>query len=355
MTRDANGAQRSGAASLTIILAQPRRNYAPARGYFTYSFFVPRTPARRQQRMIGARPGGGHWPGSPVPIGSGGGTANRLKSMGSVVLFCAASHDASAGVAACMCVRMIENHRTTEPFVRNGINLPFLTDGAVLARFSRSGGYKQWGGYSPAVASRPSSADQGLDGGTAPRKFRAQVQLAAVAGRPIEADAIADRNGGKLPFFGASDGRVGMAALEWCGKSEAHQRLAPSLRQPAGLAASVDLVDLPPPGVDAVGTPPTPPSGPRFVPLSQAQPIFSISSHLQIRRAQVGGLERQGRLTSSREMGSGVSVLSLADRGQRDGAVMIEQQQRVGVQGAVLSWGRSRETTTLWGGLHGVN
>lgn len=362
MTRGASGAQRSGAAPLIIILAQPDGNYALACRYFGYSFFVPRTPARWQLGMIGARSGGGWWPGSPVPNGSGGRTAKRLKSMGSVVLFCAASHDASAGVAARTCVRYPQNHRTTEPFVRNGRNQPFLSGRSVLVRFCGSGTHKQWGGYSLAIVASCSiavasadGADQGLDTGTAPRNFWRRARLAAVAGQPIGADAIARGNGGKPPFFGVSNGRVGTGALECGQKSEASQRLAPSLRQPAGLVASVALVDLPPRGVGATGTPPTPPSAAPFVPLSQAQPIFSISSHLQIRGAQAGGLDRQGRLTSNREMGSGVSVLSLADRGQREGAVMSERQRWVGVQGAVLSWGRSRETTTLWGGLHGVN
>lgn len=361
-THAARAAQRPGAAASIIIFAQPRENYALLGEYFATSFFVPRTPARWFRKRLWAGRSGGSSSGSPVPIGSGGRTANALILRGSVVLFCGPSRDARAGTAARVCVKEPQNHRTTEPLIRKEGNLPFPADEAVLRRFYGSRANKEWGGYclrSIAGASRPLP---GLDGGTGGAKFWAGARLAAGGGRAIGADlgqlGRVNGNGGFLQFFDAVSGRVGMASLERRRIVAADQRFAARRIQPAGLRAAaagsrgLDLAEAT--GVDRAGQGGTPPSPAPSIPLPKAQPIFGVSAAFRIRCAHRAAMVRNGSSVSNLPTGSGDEGFRLASRVERKGAAAIEHQTRVGENGMFPGRGRSR-ATLLCTGAWGVN
>lgn len=375
MTRAANGAQRSGAAALIIIFARRHEDYALPVFYFPSSFFVAQTPARRYQGRIGA---GWGLPGSTVLHGPGGRTAKHLKSNGSTVLFRTLTRDACAGMCAHACVRDYQNRRTQNWTYKTTVIqwfngsvsvLPFSVGSETApqavddARFSGSAGNKQWGGYCLSTFAEPSSAYPGLNGGTAARNFWGRARLAGAAGGAIGAGGGAagrvGKNGGFLPFFEGSAGRVGMAVSERLEKTVLGQCFVAPCRQPARLSAAsawgVQAARRTPRG-GAVGrqggTPPTPRA--TFIrPL--AQPIFRVSSRFQIRwDAQAYAATGSGRLSSSAKTGSGVSILILAALTKGAEAAKSEWAGRVGEDRMVLGWGRSR-TSTLWGEVPHVN
>ena len=350
-THAARAAQRPGAAAFIMIFPHPREIYALPRDYFASSFFVPRTPARRLRRILWA---GGRWrsrPGSAVPHGSGGRTSNPLERRGSAVLFYSALRDARAGMAARVCARAARNHRTIEPLARRRGNQPFLTGAAVLARFRRSGANKQWGGYAALGCASSFGSLQGLNGGSAGGKFWRRVRLAgAIGGAAGEIGGVGE-SGGFLPFFERASGAVGMRLLERAGKGEADQRLAARRIQPAGLGA---IGGLGTPGVAPAGRGGTPPSRAAFCHLPQAQPIFGVSSRLQIRSAIRPGMVRDGRSSLSLPTGSGVEGLSWPLAAARGRAGMSGCQMRVGEDGVSLGRGRSR-CAVLCGEGQGVN
>lgn len=360
-TRVASGAQRSGAATHSFIYLARRQEYCATLAHdFAYSFFVPRTPARwPQQRLWGGQPRGSNGPGGAVlwfRSGQGGRTANPLENRGSVVLFCGPTRDARTCTAAHACRDHRQNHRTIEPQNENGRNQPLSSVDAVLSRFCRSASNKIEGGYCPAASALAPSADQGLFAGSAGGKFWRQMRLAAVAAGPIGAGAqlrgASGRNGGFLRVSVPPIGRVGTAMSE---------RIAQSGGLPCFFGVRRKLLRLSPaaastpPGVGAVRQGGTPPSAPRPVSRSYAQPVFRVSADLRIRWILTDVMDRDGRVSCWTGMGSGVRILAGASGDRGEGALDRGRQHRVGVQEMVLGWGRNRETSTLWGGLQRVN
>ncbi len=356
MTRAARHAQRAGAAALHLIYAPARRDLAMPRQYLRSTSFLAPAPARWGLGILWAGAGGSTWPGSPVPHGPGGGTANALINMGSAVLFCGPSRDARTGVAARVCARMCQNRRTIEPQNGNGRNQPFLEPLAVLSRFHGSGANILLGRYSAAPCPIAGRSHPGLIGGGGGRKFRGRVRVGGLVDRPavdrIALDQAVGGNGGFLRFFGGASGRVGMGMSEREGKSVADQRLAAVVQKPAGLASDA-------PGGRSIAVaawaPPTPPSRHAPFPLMLAQTFFPISIGLPVRGTMGQRQDRDGRQAGSTEMGSGergfpvcrstsLGAADRADAGARvgDGGVPVPAPMRRGPQG-------------LWAGARHVN
>jgi len=375
MTRMANGAQRSGAAMLSLVFTQPREDYEHASRILSSFFFcVSPTPARWLQGHLGARWPGGQSPGSVVLHGTGGRTAKHLKSNGSVVLFRNLTRDAHADACAHTRIREGLKLRTSEPdliievlerftgsvtvlrwFCQNRSAAPVGTFASDVSGLAFADTNKISGGYAVRRIAASTGADLGLDGAAARANFRAQVRGAAGLAASIEVGGAAGKNGRNQPFFGAADGRVGMPMLE-CGQETAENRASHhGLRKPARLAGHRLAGQLAPRGGGADREGGTPPTGPRLSLRPCAQPIFWISTDLETRRSTTSVADRDSRLSSKPEMGSGVCDLPPASDDRGACALNRGQQRRVGEQRAVLSWGRSRERSTLWGGLHRVN
>lgn len=375
MTRAANGAQRSGAAALIIIFALRHEDCAQRICYFPSSFFVAFTPARRYQGRIGAGEGS---PGSTVLYGPGGRTAKHLKFNGSAVLFRTLTRDARADMQARARVREYQNHRTQNWNNKSKVIQQF--DGSVpvlwlasgsdasrqptgTPRFFRFCGNKQWGGYCLTAFAGSSSAYPGLNGGSAARNFRGWARLAAGGGAVADGDrgplGRSGKNGGFPPFFEGAAGRVGMAVSECRNKTAEIRHFKAPPMQLARLWAARGGAAWPAPltprgGVASRqgGTPPKPRAR-SLRPL--AQPIFWVSSQLQIRRdVQADAVTVDGRLSSSAKTGSGVSILILAALTGASEAAKSEWAGWVGEDRLVLGWGRSR-TSTLWGEVVHVN
>jgi len=375
MTRTANGAQRSGAAVLTLVFTRSREDYRLPVDYFASSFFcVAPTPARWLRKQLRAGWPGGSPPGSLVLYGPGGRTAKRLKSNGSAVLFRTLTRDACAGVCGRTRIENLQNHRTPEPEVKTYVSKWVIGSEAVLSRFCGSASFaraerkasvlnglggvgpnKEWGGYSPRRVAGRIGAYPGLDTGAGPRNFRRQARAAGAIGVGGGVGQAAGGNGGNPPFFEVAAGRVGTSMLECRAETTVFCGLRGGVHQPAGLAA-VDLGGAPtPPGGDAGCQGGTPPSRPRDLSRPLAQPIFWVSGASRIRRAPSGRVDRDGPVSLKPETGSGVGDLGRLSAAGRASAVEWERQQRVGVQGAILSRGRSRKPATLWGGETRVN
>lgn len=375
MTRTANGAQRSGAAVLTLVFTRAREDYGLPRDYFVSSFFcVAPTPARWLRKQMRAGWPGGSPPGSLVLYGPGERTTKRLKYIGSVVLFRRLTRDACADVCGRTRIENHQNHRTPEPEVKTYCIECVIGSLAVLTRFCGSapiapangkasvlnglavvGANKEWGGYSPRRFAARSGAYSGLDAGAGPRNFRRQARAAGAIGLGDDVAQAASGNGGNLPFFGRATGRVGMQMLERRAETAVFCGLRVVLHQPAGLAAVGLGGALTPPGGDAGRQGGTPPSRPRALSRPFAQPIFWVSAALQIRRAPSVNVDLDRPVNSKPETGSGVPDLRRLSGRRRANAIEAGQQQRVRVQGAILSRGRSRKLATLWGGPRGVN
>ena len=383
MTRMANGAQRSGAAMLSLVFTQPREDYVHASRLLSPIFFcVSPTPARWLLQGLWAQWSGGASPGSVVLHGTGGRTRKRLKSNGSEVLFWNLTRDAHADVRAyaCLCVRTREGLklRTSEPghFIKE---IEVVTGSElVLSRFcqNRSSGRRETfasklndlasaasikitGGYGLRPIAAWNRCASGLNAGGARGNFQRQILGAAGLAASIEVAgelrATVGKNDGFLRFFEGARGRVGTPMLE-CSQETAENRASRrGLRQPAGLAARRLADQLAPRGADAAGEGGTPPTGPRLSLRPCAQPVFRVSADLETRRSMTDGVDRDSRLSSKPKMGSGVCDLPRASDDRREDALDWGQQQRVGVQGGGPELGRSWETTTLWGGLHRVN
>ncbi len=347
MTRAASGAKRSGAAAqyssrLRVIMPLPAQ-------YFTFSFFVPRTPARRDRRWMWAGRGPVGIAGSVVLHGPGGRTANLLTGLGSVVLFYGPSRDARAEAGRRVRHEDYQNHRTTEPIEKTSHPLGVGGSAPVLSVRLVGTGNKQWGGYAPHAFAASSSADQGLDRAAARGNFSAWARPAGVEVAPIGAIGAVRGNGGFPPFSGVPIGPVGMAMLERAAGMADIRHLRGVRIQPARLA----VCDQAPRGVDAGRRGGTPPSAARLPSISQAQPIFRVSSDLRFRwsvPAVAGRRECWGAKT-----GSGVLGLFLLDQARRAKAALGRLIGWVGVQEEVRSWGREPEAATLWGRLASVN
>lgn len=365
MTRTASDAKRRGAAVLSINFTRPREVFALPPQYFALSFSASLTPTRANQIKLWYGRLSRCFAGSVVLTGSGGRTAKRLKSIGSTVLFQSLTHDAFAGARARAHIGGVQNYRTVE---LNHIIQHFCeVDGStpVLLRFCSRTGNKQWGGYASCAFADVGGGrqlgdglDLGVDRRAARGKFWRWARPVAVAGRSGGVARGADGNRAISAAYAGAIGRVGMPVSEWSAISVAFQCVALAVCKPARLSDGRGAVGLGSPigqgGCSAGGEGGTPPSAARPVLLSSAQPIFRGSADLRNRcsATTVGFLE--GRLTSGRKMGSGVCRLPSIAGARRGGAKAV-RQERVGVQGGVLGWGRSHERMTLWGGSAGVN
>lgn len=360
-TRVASGAQRSGAATLRFVYLTQRSDYCAMLAHdFTFSFFAPRTPAHwLQQRLCATSSRGPDGPGGAVLWfyrDRWSRTAKSLKNRGSMVLFWSPTRDVCTGACAHACREHPQNHRTIEPQNENGRNQPFLKADLVLSRFCGSGGIKIGGGYCASVPPLAASADQGLFAGSASGKFWRQIRLAAGAAGPIAVGGqlrdAGGRNGGFLRVSACLNGRVGMAMSEWIAQSSGLPCFFGVRRKLIRLSQAAAWA---PRGVGAARQGGTPPSAARPVSCSYAQPVSQVSTDLRIRRVPAVAMDRDGRVSCWTGMGSGVRSLRSVS-GDRGGSALEQgQQRRVGVQDMVLGWGRNRETTTLWGGSHGVN
>ncbi len=375
MTRAASGAQRSGAAALIIILRARRDYLALPREHFAYSFFAPRPPARWQRGILRASRRADAPPGSAVLIGPGGRTGNRLKCIGSVVLFHGPTRDVCADMQGRVRHGDYQNHRTSEPDRETYVSHEVSGSLAVLAiqpsapmdlrsperpsvlnLLAVPGANKQWGGYCLIAFAASSRPDQGLDGGAARRKFRGRARPARGAIAPIEAAGqLGERAGGNdgfPPFFEGAAARVGTGALECGGISLADQRLAATRCQPAGLASPCRAEGV---GGRSAAEGGTPPSRAAIFLRPLAQPIFGVSRYLQIRcDAARRVMDRDDRKMAMPETGSGVSGFPCPSLPGRDRAAWSGLQRRVGDNGISLGRGRSR-TPTLCGEGQGVN
>lgn len=364
---------------LSLVFTPPREDCGDASRLLASIFFCASpTPARWLQGRLWARWSGGPSPGSVVLHGTGGRTAKRLKSLGSVVLFRNLTRDAHADACAHMRVREGLKTRTTElssylidnievfsSVAGSGLVLSepaicALVDACAAARAdAASGRNKISGGYAVRHFAASAPVDQGLFAGTWRGNFQRRIAspagLAASVGGRGEVGAASGRNGGNQPFFEGVSDRVGTPMLE-CRQETAENRASRHLlRQPAGLAASRLGRQPTPPGVRADRPGGTPPSGPRPVSRSYAQPIFRVSTDLRIRCVMPAVSDLDSRLSSKPKMGSGVRSVLRASDDRGESALDRGQQQRVGVQGGGPGLGRNRETSTLWGGLQRVN
>jgi hypothetical protein len=375
MTRAANGAQRSGAAALIIILTQRDEHYAHVCDYFASSFFVAETPARLLQQGLWAGEG---WPGSTVLHGSGGRTTKPLICLGSTVPFCSPSRDACADVCGCTRVEGVQNRRTVE--LEGNIEVFHQLTGSspvLCERSSRTGmvsdagkpsnvsglpgstSNKIGGGYRFTAFADLREPDQRLFTASARRKFRRWTRRAAGASAPIgAAGAIVQVSGAVVQVSGAdraisvtyagAQRAVGTPMLERGDNAVSFQAVAGGRIQPAGLDRRA-VEGAPLAGLRHEGG--TPPIAARPFTSSLAQPIFGRSADLRIRCCD--RLIRQPRLPSRPNNGSGCSNLvsgSCVDRGHT-----LACEARVGEQQEILGGGRSRETATVWGGATRVN
>ncbi len=370
---------------LTLIFTHPREDYVrPSRLLASIFFCVFPTPARWLQGRLWAEWSGESSPGSLVLNGTGGRTAKRLKSLGSVVLFRNLTRDACADACLCARTREGQKHGFTEPkgfiivcqSVISSLGVLYWfcsgSDGtapcaAVATAFATPADgrraaarrIKISGEYAPAVFAASIQCDPGLNGATAGANFRRRARgvagLAGAVAGSIEVGAAACGNGGNQPFLGGAIGHVGTPMLERRQKTSENRASAAVLRQPAGLAGLGLASCQTPPGVDAASRGGTPPSRPRVFSRPWAQPVFQVSTNLEIRGLRLTVMDPNSRLCSKSKMGSGVARLPAASSDRSGHALDVRQQDRVGEQGAFSSWGRSLETGTLWGGLHGVN
>lgn len=357
MTRAASGAQRSGAAALN--LSRLRDILLTSAQYSGSSFFVPRTPARWGLQKGWRRPGGSTFTGSVVLYGSGGRTAKRLKSNGSMVPFQSLTRDACADARARTHIETPQNHRTIEPRVFLYIRPPLSGSAAVLCPVRSRTGNKQWGEYPLLAFADPSRPDQGPCAGSARGKFRRRVRLGAAVGASAGAiGAVAqlrdlvERNRAISAGYAGRCGRVGMGVSERLGIIVADQCLGRTLRQPAGLAghaagAGRDLGGL---AADRRGG--TPPIAAPALSSSLAQPIFCVSVDLRIRRP-VGRIAPGAKLDAWKSGRGSGSYPASADR-MRD-APASRSGFGSGCRGCFLVPAESREPATLWGGSTHVN
>lgn len=365
MTRTASDAKRRGAAVLIINFARSREVFVLPSLYFTTSFFAARTPARLLQIKLWYGPPSRAVASSVVLYGSGGRTANRLKSIGSTVPFQSLTHDARAGACARAHIGGVQNYRTLELNHKNQHSCGFDGSTPVLLRFCSRTRNKQWGGYATSAFADAaggrrlaSCLDLGVDRRAARRKFRRWARAAGVGCALIGAGGSAGGNRAISVGYAGAIRRVGMAVSERSAFFVSVQCFARTLCKPARLSDGAAAVGLAAPAgqreVSCRSTGGTPPSAARLVPLSHAQPIFRVSADLRNRWSMSGPQDRDGRLTCRLQMGSGVDRLPMF-AGVRRGGASGMRQERVGVQGGVLGWGRSRETLTLWGGSTRVN
>lgn len=381
-THAASDAQHRDGAAFIINLSS--RGDVYRRAHDDCSFICAPTPARCFA---------GNWhAGGRCADGSGGrfhgssavprlGTSKRLKRQdncaGSTSSKVSALRDARAGVCGGACVKGLACFHGTLGTLNNIKGIEVVTSSKAGSKASRrlelwnralpaarqvteiaGGSIKIWGGYVATTSATSSWADQGLDRRGARGKFWGRNALGPVVGGLDLGDRAGrggeGRNGGFPPFSAGPIGRVGMPLLECVANIEADQGFAAGRAQPAGLhgAALVDRIGRGVVDADRQGV--APPIGPRLSPSSKAQAIFLVSAALRIAGSPAGRVGPKGRLNSCVEMGSGVCVLFLASRDRREGADH-QKRQRVGGQIEVLGWGRSAETTTLWGGLTRVN
>lgn len=365
MTRTASDAKRRGAAVLIINFARPREVFGLPSQYFASSFFAAQTPTRANQIKLWYGRSSRCFASSVVLYGSGGRTAKRLKSNGSTVLFQSLTHDACAGARARAHIGGVQNYRTLE--LNHKTQQSCEVDGStpVLLRFCSRTGNKQWGGYATSAFADVGDGrqlgdrlDLGVDRRAARGKFWRWAQPVAVARRSGGVARGVDGNRAISAVYVGAIGRVGMPVSEWSAISVVFQCVAVAVCKPARLSDGPAAVALAAPigrgGRRAGREGGTPPSAARPVTLPFAQPIFRGSADLRNRCPATTVGFRERRLTSGRKMGSGVCRLpSIA--GARRGGAKAMRQERVGVQGGVLGWGRSRERMTLWGGAAGVN
>lgn len=381
-THAASDAQHRDRAAFIINLSSRDDIYRPARRVF--SFICAPTPARcfaENWRASGrcADGSGGWFHGSrAVPrLGTGKRLKRQDNCAGSTSSKVSALRDACAGVCGGACVKTftyfygtlgtLDNNQGIElvsgsKHGSNGLRAlePWNRVASAARQVTEIAGQriKIRGGYVVATSASSSCADLGLDAGGARAKFWGRNALGLVVGGLGLGDRAGrggkGRNGGFPPFSAGPIGRVGMAALECAPNIEADQGFAARRAQPAGLHGAALVGQIGRGVVDADRQGVAPPSGPRLSPSSKAQPIFLVSTAFRIAGSPAERVGPNGRLNSCVEMGSGVCILSLASRDRREGADH-QKRQRVGGQIEVLGWGRSAETTTLWGGLTHVN
>jgi hypothetical protein len=369
-THAASDAQRRDRAAFIINFRLPRDDFGTPCEIFP--FICARTPAHWDAEIWRARGrcafgSGGRFHGSSAVPPSG--TGNRLEiqenCVGSTGSTGFASHDARADACACACVRTYlyflgtggtleideAGQRLSGSIRGSTVCAPLEPWNRVVSTVGSVTGVarqrnKIGGGYAASTWATSADADLGLDAGAARRNFRARIGAGAADRRQLR---DLGRNGGFPPFFGASRGHVGMAALECAAETVSDQRFAGDGCQPAGLAA-IGLQGTR--GVGLVAEGGTPPIAPRLSPCTYAQPIFWVSNDLLNCSDQDGG---KGRLTSSAKMGSGARALVQSVVEGRDGGRSNDDGRVREQRGSGSTWGMSRGSLTLWGGSSHVN
>ncbi len=381
-THAASGAQRRDRAAFIINLSSRDDVYRSTRE--DCSFICAPTPARcfAENWRAGGRCADGsggrfHGSGAVPSLGTPKRLRRRENCAGSTGSTVSALPDVSAGVCGGACVKASAYFYGTTGTAHNIYRIETVSgskDGSTVAHavepWNRAASAarqvaeiaadpnKITGGYGATPSTSSSCSDLGLDAGGGGGKFwgrnAADLVVAGADRGGRAARGVKGRNGGFPPFLGGAIGCVGMAALECQAIVAPFQGFAPSRCQPAGLRSTA-LGGLGDGGVvDADREGGTPPNRPRLSPSSQAQPIFLVSTDLRIAGRHADPVGRDGRFNSCVEMGSGVCGLSLVARDRREGADH-QKRLRVGGQSKVLGWGRSAETTTLWGGSTRVN